>query len=271
MKSGSADTCLGNTIVNYATHLFATAFSSVLTGDASKRGIIGELEDLCARFMGDASLLPTPKDIMNRTMFMILGDDNVTWADADVNMAAVPIVLNALGLVSKLKAVPRPEDVVFLNNWFLEREPGEFMAIPNFYRLLGKIGYAVKEQPDPMSYIHQVFQAFQKSLSGCTTPATVINHLVQLAGDRRTPVNKGKCKVRTITTSRNVLKALEHQYRIWGVTELKPTPMSDANFNRRCRVSSDEQKAVCDEMLSIRDLPVLVGAGRVTELIRTCT
>jgi len=135
MKSGSGDTCLANTIINYCYHLFAIAVSDAMRGAPKTKEAMCAL---CAKYNRGEKVLASPRDIINKTILMVLGDDNVTWVDASTEVDFVPSVLNALGLVSKLKPIRRPEDVMFLNNWFIEREPGEFMAIPNFFRLLGR-------------------------------------------------------------------------------------------------------------------------------------
>lgn len=268
MKSGSGDTCLGNTIVNYATHLFSTMLSREVGEGYDGEAALHQIEDLCERYNEGEISFPTVKTIQNLTFFMVLGDDNVTLVEAGTCMTHVPMVMQCLGLISKLKRIPNVKDVVFLNQWFLERKPGEFVTMPNFFRLMGKIGYSVRPQKDPMAYIHEVFQAFAPAFSAVTSCSKIIDHLVAVTGSRHSPCNKGCNKHRGTTISANVKKDLNWVHRIWATNREEPTPMGDSEFRRRCGLSVDQEAKVVDEYCSITTLPCIIGSGLVTALVQ---
>lgn len=244
MRSGSADTCLGNTIVNYLYHMFAIAYLNRV---------------------GEA--MPSFRTTHDNVAMLVLGDDNVTLVRNGWTVAGVPSVLNSLGLISKLTKRDRPNDCVFLNQWFIHMGGGEYRCMPNFFRLFGKIGYSCDEQPDPSAYQYEIARAFQASFSCCTVPSEAIRHLMEVAGSRSSPQNKGCNKKRTTTMSHAVRTLTK--WKNLAVTGTLPTPTSDADFRRRCGplLSAETQPSVLRQLTSYRSVPCALGGRALAALV----
>lgn len=246
MKSGAADTCLGNTIINFVLHLFAIA---KLNGGLSARAVLA------------------------RTMMAVLGDDNVTFADPLLDLSGVPAVLNSLGFICKWKQRHNPSEVVFLNNQLFEHTPGKYIAVPNFFRLISKIGYAVESQPDPGAYVAGVAQAFSKSFSGITLCSTFIEHLKHVAGSRFSlanlrPDGTKVNKLRTFAREK-IHKALEYQYKIWANVELEPTPLSDQSFRDRWMITKQDEEHLIKVLTSFDRVPCAISDPLLSALVGT--
>jgi hypothetical protein len=238
MRSGSADTCLGNTIVNYLYHMFALACSN-LTPQGT---------------------LPSFSHLHSRVRMMVLGDDNVTIVDSDISTKRVSHTINQLGLISKISQRAKPSDCVFLNQWFIDRGRGVFAAMPNFFRLFGKIGFACEKQPDPAAYQYGIAQAFDAAFSGCTIPSTGIRHLMSVAGSRQSPQNDGHNKIRTgAEPSWAVKRAISWDYRVTTNVQLQPNPQADRDFLRRCGLGTPSGPALVRALTSYHSIPCALG------------
>lgn len=257
MKSGSPQTCIQNTIINVVAHLFAISRAN--------------------------HNMPLAL-VLEKVWIAAMGDDNVTLVDRDISMRGVTTTLERLGLLSKFKEVPNMSDVVFLNMWFIERAPKQYMAVPNFFRLWGKIGYAVDQPPDYAHYVYEVATAFRFSFSGLSLPREYINHLRWVAGSRFSPHNiqyrtrrdpiTGEefeeriavNKARGLRISERVKRALNWQYQIWATKELEPTPMADSNFLRRCQLSECQAAALKSVGTSYNSIPCFITDPLLNQL-----
>jgi len=248
LKSGMSDTCVMNSVWNYIAHMFAIAHTNRIDG-----------------------VLPTATQLMSKVYMMVLGDDNVTFNDPSISMSQVNVTLNQLGFISKLKKRAVASDVVFLNNWFIEYETGKYRAVPNFLRLLGKIGYATEPQKQPMSYVYEVAQAFQAALSPISLGAAYIEHLMKVSGDRRSPQNLGSNKARTLEPSYNVKRALEWDYKIWASASMRPTQMADNDFCRKAGISPGHLPLLCKAVRSYRSLPCAISHPWLTHAVAANT
>jgi hypothetical protein len=124
MKSGQADTCLANTIVNLLGHLFAIW---LLNGRPPLHSLLS-----CVAMAG-------------------LGDDNV-MATSYTNMDLAPVLLK-LGFIAKLKRCGCINDLVFLNNRFYPMDDGSVWLGPKIGRILARSGTAIDIQRLPYVYL----------------------------------------------------------------------------------------------------------------------
>ena len=248
MRSGSADTCLGNTIINYLYHMFAIAHNNRQDGK-----------------------LPSFSYLHQRVAMLVLGDDNVTLLKDGLIAQGIQKTLNALGLISKLQKRDSPPDCVFLNQWFIHMGQGEYRCMPNFFRMFGKIGYACEEQPDPSAYVFEVARAFRAAFSCCTIPSRAITHLMEVSGSRGSPQNKGCNKKRCIVPPRTV--ATLTRWKNLALTGTEPTPESDADFARKCGFSNTEQQRtlLLTGLTSYRSVPCSLGSRAVGSLVARLT
>jgi hypothetical protein len=139
MRSGVADTCLSNSIVNLLSHLYALH-----------------------------KLNPTKTflKMQEQVAMVVLGDDNLTLLPHDYAYDMAPI-LKKLGFIPKLKRVKSPGYATFLN---MRPYPtlddfGQvvYQFAPKMARLISRLGYAVEEQQNPEAYVHGVATAFKNS------------------------------------------------------------------------------------------------------------
>jgi hypothetical protein len=133
MKSGVADTCLSNSIVNGLSHLYAIHKTTGL-------GL---------------------KQIFSQISMTLMGDDNLIMTSLKLNVAAMSGVIRGLGLVPKLHQKQSVEDVVFLNNRPYPTPDG-YQFAPRIGRLLQRLGWATDKKVST-AYTHAVYKAFAKS------------------------------------------------------------------------------------------------------------
>jgi hypothetical protein len=250
MRSGSADTCLGNTIVNYLYHMFAVAYGNKVGG---------KLMDF--------------KQLAAKVRMMVLGDDNVTIVDPDIDMSRVTHTINQLGLISKLSRREQPSDCVFLNQWFIHRGGGEYLAMPNFFRLFGKLGFACDEQPDPCAYQYSIAQAFERSFSGVTIASAGIQHLKKVASSRLSPQNNGHNKARSNKPTHAFNRAFGRDYRVVASDFALPTPTADRDFARKCGISGDRgtQDELVAALTSYSSIPCALGSPNLVRCVVALT
>lgn len=88
MRSGVADTCLSNSIVNALCHLYSLVVSNPLL---------------------------TLRSLMDSIAMAIMGDDNLLMCDSGVGTSSLECTIRSLGFIPKLKEVGSAEELVYLN------------------------------------------------------------------------------------------------------------------------------------------------------------
>jgi len=115
LKSGVADTCVGNSMTNGFTFLFALS--------------------LCNRQF-------TVEQVLSKVAIALLGDDNLISYDSDLSMAGVYDILCHLGLVPKLVVIAPIHEIVLLNLRPYQVGPNYHFA-PKIGRILMRLSCAV--------------------------------------------------------------------------------------------------------------------------------
>jgi hypothetical protein len=152
MRSGVADTCLANSLLNYFAHLYC----------------IVQLNPQL-----------TLTQIMDRVSMAVMGDDNIMMTTAGVVVQGSTEILKRLGFRSKLKERKTWEDLIYLNMRPYPVEGGVRFA-PLIGRLLARLGYAVEDQPHWPSYSRGVFEAFLNSCKHVPILGEYVTRMVAL-------------------------------------------------------------------------------------------
>lgn len=236
LKSGCADTCLMNTILNFLMHNYAIAKIN------GKNGV------------------PLKYSQFRNDIYMeIMGDDNGTFLAPHLSVKGLPEILQNLGYISKFQKRDRVEDVTFLNMWFIQHEPGKFRATPNPFRLFGKWGYSTDPQPDPAAWCYEMGLAFRGALSVTTFGKLATEHMMRVAGDRSSAQNDGKNKRRVKTVSKRLKRELEWQYKVWARTVIQPTLMADEDLMRKTKLTRFQYDKMIESVTSYSRLPCSLG------------
>ncbi len=257
LKSGQADTCLANTIINVLVHLH----------------ILSRLNPTL-----------TLGQILNRTFIAAMGDDNVLYADPEICTAGMGAMFEAYGFIAKQKQVNRPQDVTFLNLWFLEAKPGVYQAVPNFFRLFAKMGYATEEQRNWRAYYDGVVQCFEPAFSFLSIPRRILAHLRKI-----TDVKRKQWDVRSLlkvlaagemgtNDSLRIINSFEFardaRYKLWRSERLEDYDQSlaDASFMQRLSLAcgftppAGELENMLLQVEQIRDIPCAISNPLLEQL-----
>jgi hypothetical protein len=151
MKSGAADTCLSNSLMNFLSHLYAIY-----------------------RVSGR-----TVYQLMLSVIMAFMGDDNIILTQFPLPRGEVEIVLRNLGLKPKLIQVKTLDELIFLN---MRPYPvaGVIACAPRIGRILMRLGTASEQQIDPMGYCYEVHRAFFKTLHHVPVARALITRVMQL-------------------------------------------------------------------------------------------
>jgi len=150
VRSGVADTCLTNSILNAYVHLYG-------------------LHTLNPSF--------TFHELLSRVAMMIMGDDNLLMVEDCIKVVGLEDEIRKLGFLPKLHRVRTPEELVFLNMRPYPMDDGRHRFGPKVGRILARLGTSTTDQKLHSAYLHGCFKAFQAS----TSHIPVLNDLVARA------------------------------------------------------------------------------------------
>jgi hypothetical protein len=157
IKSGVADTCVCNSFVNAALHLFAIAKS------ANIRDVDGRL-----------SLRKT----LAHVKMMVMGDDNLGCVDPELSLAKVADFLKGVGMIPKFNLVEDPEQAVFLNQLPYPVSGGRHVFGPKLGRLFARLGWSSQEQRDPLAYNCAIGKGFRASCHHVPVLRALVERLI---------------------------------------------------------------------------------------------
>ena len=180
-----------------------------------------------------------------------MGDDNAFHVHPLLTMEGFPLLLASLGMLSKPKRRSRLQDCVVLNLGLGEYEHGTFVAVPSYFRLIGKLGWPADPPPDPSAYVYELAQAFCRGFSRLSLPTAILTHLAEVAGSRHSLQNKGYTKNMTGETSWFVKRALNWNYQIWGQIWHTPTQMVHRDLLHTCSLDENQAQHLHDVLASI--------------------
>lgn len=196
MKSGAADTCLGNTITNVILHLFALS-----------------------RANGNASLQET----LDHCSMAAMGDDNLGMVDVGWSTEGMKDTLFKLGLIPKFTELMDTDRVVFLNMRPYPISPGRCKFAPRIGRLLSRLGWACAEQRDPLAYVCGVARAFTQSCNHVPILSTFFE--AQIRECRRAD---GKNHDRGLERTAAFRKQLGLEWKVMSLMGERSTPSTRA-------------------------------------------
>jgi hypothetical protein len=150
VRSGVADTCLTNSMLNAYAHLYAL--------------------HLCNPEMEFTILL-------RKIAMCVMGDDNILMAESDVETGQLEKHIRSLGFMPKLERRFRVEDLVFLNMRPYPMDDGTHKFGNKIGRVLARLGSTTTIPVDWKAYLHGVFTAFRASSSH----VPIFNDLVDVA------------------------------------------------------------------------------------------
>lgn len=237
MKSGQADTCLLNSIVNAVVHLFAIAKVNAF--------------DL--------------KTTLKKVAMMIMGDDNMGFVDADVKLTGVKDVLFRLGFIPKFNIERDPEQAVFLN--MLPYPVGnEHFFAPTAERLFARLGWATERQGDTRAYLCAVGKGFHKSCRHVPVLRALVDRYIAM-GRRVDGVNHDRGLEKTETFAR------KHLGFKMSLTGFDTGETREAQANTRtymCARYGWTEADIDDLETKIRawpDPPAMIGEVRLAALV----
>jgi hypothetical protein len=211
MRSGVADTCLANSLINYFAHLYC----------------IVRLNPLL-----------TIQQILERVAMAVMGDDIIMMTTASVTVEGSTEILRRLGFRSKLKQRDSPEQLIYLN---MRPYPvkGGLRFAPLVGRLLARLGYAVQEQKDWQAYSRGVYEAFLASCAHVPVLAQYVRRMVESRSGGR-PL---KYDIRRY-------QKLERQfeYNCFSLQAAEATPETDAFICRTYDISLQHLRQAIEEV-----------------------
>lgn len=203
MKSGASDTCLGNTILNFVSHVLS----------------------LCK--LNHCSV----EHLSSHMRMIAMGDDNVFFLSPELTTVGLANELAEYGFTSKLQTAERMEDFVFLNLRLTPVAGGGYKLGNLAGRLISRLGWTTKTPEDPTAFMGDVALAFDKSTRHVPLLRTYIQRLLFLAS-RKNSENLGRNKLRTVGD----VSAIEGwQYK---VQTAEASDICEAGIQNTCRIYS---------------------------------
>jgi hypothetical protein len=139
MRSGAADTCLANSVINILMHHF----------------VIETLNPKVTR----------QEWLTTHTFFIAaMGDDSLLGRSKKVNVAGMDQLMLGLGFLPKLTWDVEKHDLVYLNMLPYPTDEGDKFG-PLAGRLIARLGWSMEARPKPLPYLYGVFLAFRASCS----------------------------------------------------------------------------------------------------------
>lgn len=167
MKSGQADTCVTNTIINVVVHLAALCLVNTWIKD-------GALDF---------------EHALSQCSMMVMGDDILLFTAPGVAVQGIAREIEQLGLISKFFTRENPDDAVFLNLIPYRLSQTECRFAPKVGRLLARLGWSVAQQNDLLSYNCAIGKGFLASCAHVPVLRAYCSRLARLGARQVAGVN----------------------------------------------------------------------------------
>lgn len=244
MKSGQADTCVLNSIINVICHLYAIAKSNNIVDVDGK---------LCMR------------RTLDKTFMMVMGDDNLGFVDGDLDLKGVPGILYRLGLIPKFNEEKDPEQAVFLNMLPYPVGGGKHRFAPKLGRLMARLGWATSFQKDIRAFMCGIGRGFETSCQHVPVLRALVQRLVRL-GRRVNGVSHDRGLHLTERFRRQHL-GFTHSIVDAGSSGTEPTTETFTFMSTRYGWSDEDIRRLEADIGSWPDPPALVGDCLLEEAI----
>jgi len=231
-KSGDPNTSCGNTLINGLVMHFA-----IVSYYAQRLGL------------SVLDINPSTPEIR----MIVMGDDNLTLCHRNLELnelaGHVEATLKNLGFVPKLQATLRDTEVEFCSNLFWPSSKGTLPA-PKPGRLLARLGWAVKPEPNGLSWFRGV----------CLGLRDTVNH-VPIAGDF---VRKGIQLTSKVKAKKNPDD--EHRFRASEAAETSTETL--AFMMRRYGINEGDIENFRSILRQVKQLPVSIRSDMVEDMVK---
>ena len=167
MRSGVADTCVANSLLNMFSHLYV-----LHTLDAKE----------------------TIHSLLSKVSMALMGDDNIMMLDSSLVVTGMAESLRLLGLKAKLVRRDTARELIFLNVRPYPVAQGRTRFAPLIGRLVTRLGYAAETQLKWGPYSKGVFQAFVESTAHVPMLSGFIQRQCDLRPGRLSSVYREKLR-----------------------------------------------------------------------------
>jgi hypothetical protein len=208
MRSGVADTCLSNSIINALVHYFC---------------------------LHEANPHLSLSYLLANVSMVVLGDDNLMMLPPGIKYNGLADGIRDFGLIPKLSVRKDSDEVVFLNmRPYPTDTPGLVRFAPRIGRLCARLGFSVEKQPDPRAYLHAVAKAFVKSCNHVPILRELMQSILDHTSCAKTRVSANrihseltrqeKYNVHSTSAAESGKLTKQFIYKVYGLT---PRALSD--------------------------------------------